>query len=99
MNETNDQFHCFETILKEVVAADFDQLVMVSRDQACHLYMLSNGRVKKGITFEKDITGAFVEYFTEKEFPEPIQGMLQCELNTTSIGLGQCFTVKITKKD
>jgi hypothetical protein len=99
MKETTDHFYCFETILKEVVAADFDQLVMVSRDQTCNLYMLSRGRVKKGITFEKDITGAFVEYFTEREFSEPIRGMLQFKLNTALIGMGKCFTVKITKRN
>ena len=88
----------FETILMELVEADFDQLLMVSRADESHLYMLSRGRVKKGITFEKDVTKAFVEYFTEKEFPEPMQE-LQCELNVTAaIGLGKCFSVKISKK-
>ncbi len=100
MEETTEPFECFESILEEAIAADFDQLLMVARNDASHLYLLSKGRVKKGITFEKDITGAFVEYFSEKEPPEPMHNKLEYELNVTaSIGLGKCFSVKITKKE
>ena len=98
--ETTERFQCFETILKEAAASDLDQLVMVPREDMCHLFMLSNGRILKGITFEKDITRAFVDYFTEKEFPESIQETHLCELNAiTSVALGECFSVKIVKKD
>lgn len=100
MLDTTEQFHYFETILKEAAASDMDQLVMVPREDICHLYMLSNGRIMKGITFEKDITGAFVEYFSEKEFPDPVHQALLCELNPiTSVALGKCFSVKIVKKE
>jgi hypothetical protein len=100
MEESTDQFQYFDTILKEAAESDLDQLVMVPREDMCHLYMLSNGRILKGITFEKNITHAFVEYFTEKEFPEPIQETHLFELNTiTSIALGKCFSVKIVKKE
>jgi hypothetical protein len=95
-----EQFQYFETILKEAAASDLDQLVMVPREDICHLYMLSNGRIMKGITFEKDITRAFVDYFTEKEFPEPLQATHFFELNAiTSVALGKCFSVKIVKKE
>ena len=95
-----EQSQCFDTILKEAAESDLDQLVMVPREDICHLYMLSNGRILKGITFEKDITRAFVDYFTEKEFPEPIQETLLCELNAIrSVALGECFSVKIVKKE
>ena len=100
MPETTEHFEYFEKILKEAAASDLDQLVMVPREDICHLYMLSNGRILKGITFEKDITRAFVEYFTEKEFPDPIQETHLFELNAiTSVALGKCFSVKIVRKD
>jgi hypothetical protein len=58
--------------------------------------MLSNGRVRKGVTFQQDITNALIDYFTEKDFPQ----RLECELNaTTSIGFGKCYSVKISKKE
>lgn len=100
MLEPTEHFEYFDTILKEAAASDLDQLVMVPREDICYLYMLSNGRILKGITFEKDITRAFVEYFTEEEFPEPIQKTFLCQLNAiTSTALGKCFSVKIIKKD
>ena len=98
MEELQDQFDVLDTLLEEAVDHNFDQLLMVSRPDASHLYMLSKGRVKKGIPFERDITGAFVEYFTEREFPEQMQS-LQCEMNVTkTAGLGECYLVKIRKK-
>jgi hypothetical protein len=94
-----EQFHLLDTILEEAVDQNFDQLLMVSRTDASHLYMLSKGRVKKGITFEKDIAGAFVEYFKEKDHQVEEADHLEFEMNVTAAtGLGKCFLVKINKK-
>ena len=94
-----EQFHLLDTILEEAVDQNFDQLLMVSRPDASHLYMLSKGRVKKGITFEKDIAGAFVEYFKEKDHQIEEADHLEFEINVTAAaGLGKCFLVKINKK-
>src|SRR4029450_10475990 len=98
MEELHKQFHLLDTILEEAVDQNFDELLMVSRSDASHLYLLSKGRVKKGITFEKDIVGAFVEYFREKDHPVEEQDHLQFEMNVTAAAGGKCFLVKINKK-
>jgi len=78
-----------DTILEEAIDNNFDQLVVVSRSDESHLYLLAKGRVKKGITFEEDIAGAFMQYFAEKPY----------EMNeTAAAGLGKCYSVRIRKK-
>jgi hypothetical protein len=99
MDELHKQFDFLDTIIEEAVDKNLDQLLLVSRFDQSKLYMLSKGRVKKGIKFKKDIAGAFVEYFSEKEKPADSQDQLQFEMNVTaSAGLGKCFLVKINKK-
>ena len=96
MNELREKL---DTILGEAIDQNVDQLLVVSRSDKSHLYVLSKGRVKKGITFERDIAGAFAEYFGGEGLPEQIQDKLQCEMNVTAAaGLGKCFSVKIQKK-
>jgi len=98
MKSEKDQL-LLDEILEEVVAAEVDQMLMVSRSEASHLYLLSHGRIKKGITFERDITKAFVDYFTEKDFPDPMKASVACEMNVSPAGmLGQCLSITIKKK-
>jgi hypothetical protein len=86
MREVHEQL---DTILQEAIVNNFDQLVVVSRSDESHLYLLAKGRVKKGITFQTDIAGAFTEYFAEKPY----------EMNeTAAAGLGKCYSVKIREK-
>ena len=88
MDEVHQQL---DTILEEAFDNNFDQLVVVSRSDESHLYLLSKGRVKKGITFESDIAGALAKYFEAKE-PH------HYEMNeTAAAGLGKCFSVKLRK--
>jgi hypothetical protein len=96
MEELREQL---DTILEEAIGKNFDQLLVVSRSDESHLYMLSKGRVKKRIVFEQDIAGAFVKYFTTKAIPEELQDQLRCEMNVTAAaGLGKCYSVKFQKK-
>jgi hypothetical protein len=84
-----------ERIVDEAVRADVDQLVMVSRPDASKIYLLTKGRITKGIAFETDVTAAFVEYFSE--MPEH-QSEVQFELNlAASSDAGNCYTVKISR--
>jgi len=86
MREVHQQL---DTILEEAIENNFDQLVVVSRSNESHLYLLAKGKVKKGITFESDIASAFTQYFAEKPY----------EMNeTAAAGLGKCYSVKILKK-
>jgi hypothetical protein len=88
-----------DTILEEAIDKNFDQLVVVSRSHESHLYLLSKGRVKKGITFENDIAGAITKYFSARKSPEQRSARLQYEMKVTAAaGLGKCFSVKIHKK-
>ena len=95
MDQTSDRKEWFDSILEEVTAANVDQLVMVSRADASSIYMLSKGRVKRGISFERDITTAFVDYFGDKDFSS-----LQFRVSlTSSTQSGKCYSIKITRKD
>jgi len=88
MEELHQQL---DTILEEAIDQNFDQVVVVSRSDESHLYLLSKGRVEKGITFESDIAGAISQYFAAKK--------PHLEMNeTAAAGLGKCFSVIIRKK-
>ena len=91
----------YETVLNllvsEVVEADVDQVLMISRSDESHWYFLSKGRVKKAIPFEKDITHAIVEHFSQEEPPvfcaEGRRFSFECTVTPDEVG--ECLSVTI----